>query len=114
MAMIAFMTGAQLLFKSAGLHARAHAGLSEGFLLNQAMWLGLIASGMGMVCWLGSLRSLPLSSAYSWTASIYILTPVASSIVFDDTLSPRYFVGIAILAVGIFLSAGGVRQNDRR
>lgn len=111
-AMIAWMTGAQLLFKSAGLHAHAHPDLIKGFALNLPMWLGLLASGASMLCWLWSLRTLPLSSAYPWTAFIYILTPVASTHFFNETLSHRYYLGIAILAAGIFLSVSGVRHHD--
>lgn len=110
--MIAWMTGAQLLFKGAGLHAAAHPGLSQGFVLNGAMWLGLFASALGMLCWLGCLRTLPLSTAYPWTASIYILTPIASAYLFNEVLSHRYFVGVSILAVGIFLSAGGIASHE--
>lgn len=113
-AMIAWMTGAQLLFKSAGLHAHAHPDLIKGFVLNLPMWLGLVASGASMLCWLGSLRTLPLSSAYPWTAFIYILTPVASTHFFNEALNQRYYTGITILAAGIFLSTGGVRHHDRQ
>lgn len=111
--MIAWMTGAQLLFKGAGLHALEHPGPVQGFVLNTAMWWGLFASGMSMLCWLGSLRTLPLSAAYPWTASIYVLTPVASTIFFNEVLSYRYFFGIALLAAGIYLSAG-TASNDHR
>jgi drug/metabolite transporter (DMT)-like permease len=112
--MIVWMTGAQLLFKSAGLHAHRHPGLAQGFVLNVAMWWGLFSSGMSMLCWLGSLRTLPLSAAYPWTASIYVLTPVASAFLFNEVLSQRYFFGIALLVAGIFLSTGGAESNDPR
>lgn len=110
-AMVVWMTGAQLLFKGAALHALKHPGLSEGFVWNAAMWLGLVASAMSMACWLGSLRELPLSRAYPWTALIYIFTPLASVVIFDESLGQRYYVGMAILVIGIFLSAGGVRTK---
>jgi multidrug transporter EmrE-like cation transporter len=113
-AMIVWMTGAQLLFKNAGLHSLAHPGLVKGFLLNAGLWLGLFASGMSMLCWLGCLRSLPLSAAYPWTASIYVLTPLASTFLFNEILGYRYFIGIAILVAGIVLSAGGVESDERR
>jgi len=108
------MTGAQLLFKSAGLHAHAHTGIVEGFVLNTSMWWGLLASGISMLCWLGSLRKLPLSAAYPWTASVYVLTPVASAFFFNEALSYGYFSGVVLLIAGIFLSTTGAETNEHR
>lgn len=111
-AMIACMTGAQLLFKSAGLHALKHPNIWEGWVVNWPMWLGLLASGIGLASWLGCLRTLPLASAYPWTAAIYILTPGASIYFFEEPLTQRYFLGAAVLALGIGLCARGSAQND--
>lgn len=108
--MIALMCSAQLLFKRAGIHAHASPGLLQGIVWNPFIWIGLAISGAGLFCWLRTLRTLALPLAYPWTALIYVLTPVASVHVFDETLGRQYLIGIVLLGVGIFLSASGVRE----
>ena len=106
--MIGFMTTAQLMFKLAGNHASARIGLMNDFLSNPWLWMGLLASGAGMVCWMLTLRRLPLSMVYPWTALIYGLTPLVSAAWFGELLSPSYLFGMACIVAGVFISAGGV------
>jgi len=109
--MIVFMTVSQVMFKFAGNHSVGHLELIGAFVLNPWLWAGLISSGAGMVCWLLTLRKLPLASAYPWTALIYVLTPLASAILFGDVLSGKYFLGMACIVVGVFITASGVEAR---
>lgn len=94
------------MFKFAGVHANDQQNWINAFVLNISLWMGLIASGAGMICWLQTLRSLPLSDAYPWTALIYLLTPLISVYYFNEMLGFKYLAGMALVIGGIFLSAG--------
>lgn len=106
--MIASMTAAQVMFKFAGNHAADQAGLIGAFVSNPWLWAGLLSSGVGMVCWLLTLRKLPLASAYPWTALIYVFTPLASTALFGEILSGKYLLGMICIVAGVFITAGGV------
>lgn len=106
--MITLMTAAQIMFKFAGNHAVDQIGLIDTFLSNQWLWAGLLSSVVGMSCWLLTLRKMPLASAYPWTALIYVLTPLASAILFGEVLSGKYLLGMVCIAAGVFITAGGV------
>jgi drug/metabolite transporter (DMT)-like permease len=104
--MIASMTIAQIMFKFAGNFARSQRGVLA-FYANPYLWCGLFASFIGMLCWLVTLRKMPLAHAYPWTALIYVFTPLASIAIFNDVLHLSYLFGMICVVVGIFIIAKG-------
>jgi multidrug transporter EmrE-like cation transporter len=101
-------TSAQVAMKFAALHLVA-GNTAERWAFNPWIWAAAILSGAAIVCWLGALKTLPLATAYPWTALVYVLTPTMSVIVFKDAPTYRYFVGIISICVGIFFTTRGVR-----
>ena len=61
-----------------------------------------------MLCWLMTLRNMPLAVAYPWTALIYVLTPLVSAVLFGDVLSAKYMLGMTSIIAGVVLTSGGV------
>lgn len=106
--MIVSMTTAQIMLKLAGNYATEQHELLHSFVSNSWLWISLLASSIGMVCWLLTLRQLPLASAYPWTALIYVLTPLTSAVLFDDVVNTKYVIGMACIVAGVFFSADGV------
>lgn len=109
--MIIFMTAAQVMFKLAGNHVVAQMGLVRALMSNPWLWIGLLLSGAGMLCWLLTLRKTPLASAYPWTALIYVFTPLASALLFNDPLDGKYLLGLGSIVAGVFFTAGGVNSG---
>ncbi|MNQ87872.1 4-amino-4-deoxy-L-arabinose-phosphoundecaprenol flippase subunit ArnE [compost metagenome] len=109
--MILSMTASQILLKFAGQHSAAHAGAVDSFVLNPWLWAALTASVSGIGFWLMALRRLPLSAAYSWTALIYVITPLASTWFFSDVLTSRYVFGLTLVLAGVVLTSRGVMQR---
>jgi len=109
--MILFMTAAQVMFKFAGNHALAQMGLVRALMSNPWLWIGLLFSAAGMLCWLLTLRKIPLASAYPWTAIIYVFTPLASALLFDDPLGVKYLLGLTSIVAGVFFTTGGVSSG---
>lgn len=108
--MILCMTASQILLKLAGQHSAAHAGAADGFMRNPWLWAALCASAGGVGCWLLTLRRLPLSVAYPWTALIYVLTPLAGVWLFAEALTGRYALGMALILAGVILTSRGVTR----
>ncbi|MCX7220877.1 MAG: EamA family transporter [Burkholderiales bacterium] len=104
--MITSMTIAQVMFKFAGNFSRNKEGMLQ-FYSNPWIWYGLFASFIGMLCWLLTLRKLPLAVAYPWTALVYVFTPLASALFFSDVIRPNYLLGITFIVTGIFIIARG-------
>ena len=88
---------AQLLLKASGLDA-----IETGrMVLNPYFGMALVCYGFSFVCWMRVLKVLPLSSAYPWTALIYVLTPAAAVLLWQETLSVAYLAGMACILCGI-------------
>ncbi|MEH6627071.1 MAG: SMR family transporter [Motiliproteus sp.] len=102
------MAISQVFLKFAGIHAAVQFDIVHDFVKNYWLWGGLMLSGFGLCFWMITLHKMPLSSAYPWTALIYVLTPIASVIFFDDVLSFNYVLGMISIVVGVFLTTGGV------
>lgn len=107
-AMVLLMTTSQILLKFAALHSAAHAGALAGLAFNPWLWAAMTASAGGICCWLLTLRRLPLSVAYPWTATIYVITPLAGAWLFAEVLSGHYAIGIALILAGVMLTSRGV------
>lgn len=105
------MTAAQVAFKFAGNHAVVQIGLVRGLISNPWLWIGLLFSAVGMLCWILTLRKISLASAYPWTALIYVSTPLASALLFDDPLGAKYLIGLTSIVIGVFFTARGVNSE---
>ena len=109
--MITCMTAAQVVFKLAGIHAATDTDIPRAIVANPWLWLGLLCAAAAAASWLFALRKLSLAQAYPWTAAIYILTPLASALLFGDVLDERFLLGMALITAGVFLTAGGVETS---
>lgn len=106
--MIACTTASQVCLKLAGLYSAAHPGAVAGFVRNPWLWAAVGAAAGGIFCWLLTLRRMPLSAAYPWTALVYVLTPLAGVRLFAEVLNGRYAIGIAFILAGVLLTSRAV------
>lgn len=106
-AMVVCMASAQVLLKFAGLNIAIREDVLIALLGNPFLWASLAASAVGLACWLVTLRNMPLSSAYPWTALIYVITPLASAWQFNDAVGLRYMVGMVAIVTGVFVTTSG-------
>ena len=103
-AYITLLVTSQIMYKFAGLWSLSHPGLLGTAFKNPWIAMGLGSAMIAMVLWLMILRQLSLTEAYPWTALIYIITPVASTIIFGELLKPQYFLGLTLVAVGVYIT----------
>jgi len=93
----------QLLFKTAAATPRP-AGEAWRLFLSPPLIAGLAVYGIATIVWVWQLRSVPLTRAFPFMALGFVVTPLAASILFQETTSPRYWLGALLICTGIILS----------
>nr|WP_256665145.1 4-amino-4-deoxy-L-arabinose-phosphoundecaprenol flippase subunit ArnF [Pseudomonas sp. SLFW] len=63
----------------------------------------IVVYGLSMLCWLGALRDLPLSRAYSLLSLSYALVYGLAALLpfFNETLTVPRTVGVTLIVVGV-------------
>lgn len=105
MAVVAIMAG-QFLFKKVALAIMGQP-LAQAVRNSEAVLYFLLAAaiyGAATVFWVLALRQLPLSRAYMLMAIGFVLVPVVSHFAFGEPMSARFFVGAALIAVGVVVT----------
>lgn len=97
---------AQLLLRKAALTGAVPA-VPVTLLRNAWFMVGLLTYAGSVLTWLRVLGDIPLSVAAPFVALVYVLVPLASRVVFDDVISPKMWMGMVLVALGVTLVAKG-------
>jgi small multidrug resistance pump len=103
---IALNATGQLLLKRATLE-RATGAVFRDVFLSPWFIAGAAAHGATMIVWLLALRKVPLTVAHPLTGAVFIIVPFASHLLWSEPLGPQRMIGIAVIALGIAVVAGG-------
>jgi multidrug transporter EmrE-like cation transporter len=68
-------------------------------------WLGIIGVILSLVSWLNILRQIPLSIAFPLSNVVHVLVPLTSWILLSESISPRRWLGISLVLVGLVIVA---------
>ena len=60
-------------------------------------------SGCGSLVYIGLLRTMSLSAAYPFMALSFVMVPACGVILFGDNLRGPYYLGIALIILGIIV-----------
>ena len=60
--------------------------------------------GVASVVWVWILQKVELGRVYPLMARAFVLVPLGSHLVFGERFQPQYFVGVAMIMVGIFIA----------
>lgn len=60
--------------------------------------------GATSVAWVWVLQKVELGRVYPLMALAFVLVPLGSYLVFGERFQPQYFIGIAMIMVGIFIA----------
>ena len=71
------------------------------------VWAGIGVYVVSAAIWIFALSRVPLSVAYPLFAMTYVGVPIASTAVFDESLTPAQWVGIALAVIGVIMVALG-------
>ena len=96
----------QVLFRYSALNRQPVVDLpSLLILVFQPVLIGALALyGVATVFYLIALQRVPLTLAYAFGALGFVIVPLAGAIFFGETLTLKYFVGIMLIIIGMFLT----------
>ena len=105
--------GAQLLLRQAALTG---AQPTDPMSLARNAWFlaGIASYALSVLTWLFVLKRVPLSVAAPFVALVYVAVPLASRLVFDDEVSPRMWIGMLLVVLGVTLVAKGAPEPNHR
>lgn len=103
---------AQLLLRQAALTGAVPTNPLS--LLRNTWFLGgLAAYGISVLTWLFVLKRVPLAVAAPFVALVYVLVPLASRLLFADSITLRMWLGMLLVVAGVTLVAGGAPEPPR-
>jgi drug/metabolite transporter (DMT)-like permease len=103
----------QMFFKVV---ARSMQGLplGEGMLAIVGMpmlYFALALYGAATLLWIWILSRVPLSQAYPWVAVAMATVPILAGAVFHERVSPAYWLGIALVMLGVYVTQYASQSN---
>ena len=96
----------QVLFKLASRQV-GEIGLGSllGLATNGYLIAALIIYGAGTLIWIYLLRSVPLNFAYAFMALTFVLVPILSFFLLEESITVRQLAGAALIICGLILAA---------
>ena len=96
----------QILFKYAADTSPRVASIGGimGLISNPYLWAAGVLYVAATLLWLLILQHVPLSRAYVFAALGFIIVPMASAVLFGDSLSLRFCIGAALIVAGVYLA----------
>jgi drug/metabolite transporter (DMT)-like permease len=97
------LTVGQVLFKSS-----ANA-MNQGGTIFDPAGLTILAVALGVygvttLAWVWVLRQAELGQVYPLMALAFVLVPIGSHFIFGEDLPPQYFIGTALMVVGLAIA----------
>ncbi|OAP41615.1 transporter [Sinorhizobium glycinis] len=94
----------QILFK---LTSASTGGLNVQDLVSLAtsptLLVALLLYGLGTLIWIFTLKSVPLTLAYSFMALTFCLVPLFAAVFLGEALTLRYAIGAALIIGGMII-----------
>ena len=93
----------QLFFKSAAIEFENNDTLlSPKLVAILSAAIGIY--GVSTVAWVYTLTKIQLSHAYPFMALTFFIIPLGSYWFFDESIEGRYFFGVALIVLGVFIT----------
>jgi drug/metabolite transporter (DMT)-like permease len=110
--LIAFPVGVgagQVMLKLAA--QKLKLGLHPALLLDPLLVGAVGLYGALGVVWIFILREIPLNTAYPFVALSFVVTPLLGWFILNDRPSGSYFLGIALICVGVAITQRAVHGS---
>jgi drug/metabolite transporter (DMT)-like permease len=78
------------------------------------VWGGIASLILSFLCWIYVLKHLPLSVAFPLTNVVHVTIPISCWLFLGEEISPRRWIGIAVVLLGLALVAKPVAVIDER
>lgn len=83
-------------------------------LTSPIVWLAILFIIASFITWLYVLKYIPLSIAFPFSRVVDVLVPICCWIFLDETISPRRWIGIALVVIGLAVIAKPVARMEER
>ena len=93
----------QLLFKKTGIELQSGNWMSVRVLTTGG--LAFVIYALATLLWINLLRHAPLHKAYGFMALSFVLVPIASRFLFEESITRGHMVGTALIVVGVIVCA---------
>ena len=77
-------------------------------------WLAMVIMIISLLSWLYVLRYIPLSIAFPLSRAVDVLIPLSCWIILGEHVSPRRWFGIALVVIGLMLTAKPVARLEEK
>lgn len=78
------------------------------------IWLGILAIIGSLFSWLYALKSVPLIIAFNLAATNHIMVAIGSGLFLGEAISFRRWIGIFLVAFGVFFIARPVARAEEK
>ena len=83
-------------------------------LLSPLTWLGIFFVVISFLSWLYVLKYIPLSVAFPLSRVVDALVPLSCWLILGEHISPRRWVGIALVVIGLAIVAKPVARLEEK
>jgi len=83
-------------------------------LASPLVWLAMLLMIVSLLSWLYVLRYIPLSIAFPLSRVVDVLIPLGCWVILGENISPRRWCGIALVIVGLMLTAKPVAHLEEK
>ena len=83
-------------------------------LTSPLVWLAIVFVIASFITWLYVLKYIPLSIAFPLSRVVDALVPLCCWIFLGETISPRRWIGIALVVIGLAVIAKPVARMEER
>ncbi len=97
------LAGGQILFKVSAT-ALAEGGTFFAIKPAAVLFAAMCLYGVTSVAWVWVLQKVELGRVYPLMALAFVLVPLGSHLVFGERFQPQYFVGVAMIIIGIVVA----------
>lgn len=100
---VAGMAIGQILFKVSAT-SLARTGSFFAFETAATLLAAMVLYGITTVAWVWVLQKVELGRVYPLMALAFVLVPLGSHLIFGERFQPQYFVGVALIIIGIVVA----------
>ena len=79
-----------------------------------ATWVGIVFFVLNFVAWLEALKTIPVGIAFAVQSVVQLIVPISAWLVLHEQISSGRVLGILLVFVGVFLTAGPSAIADER
>ena len=78
------------------------------------VWVGIVFTILSFVAWIRAVQVVSLSVAFPLSNIIHVFIPLSCWLILDEAISPRRWIGIALVIAGLAVIARPFAQLDEK